>query len=46
MELILMVFVAVVKVYIFFLVLGGKTRNEIYEALDIIYPILRSYRKS
>ncbi|XP_028161218.1 uncharacterized protein LOC135072543 [Ostrinia nubilalis] len=25
---------------------GGKTRNEIYEALDIIYPILRSYRKS
>ncbi|KAM3964081.1 uncharacterized protein ACR2FA_001566 [Aphomia sociella] len=25
---------------------GGKTRNEIHEALDIIYPILRSYRKS
>ncbi|CAH0750217.1 unnamed protein product [Diatraea saccharalis] len=25
---------------------GGKTRNEVYEALDIIYPILRSYRKS
>ncbi|KAI5642720.1 transcription factor TFIID (or TATA-binding protein, TBP) domain-containing protein [Phthorimaea operculella] len=25
---------------------GGKTRNEIYEALDIIFPILRSYRKS
>lgn len=25
---------------------GGKTRGEIYEALDIIYPILRSYRKS
>ncbi|XP_068632921.1 uncharacterized protein [Battus philenor] len=24
---------------------GGKTRNEISEALDIIYPILRSYRK-
>ncbi|XP_061703998.1 uncharacterized protein LOC133515461 [Cydia pomonella] len=25
---------------------GGKTRNEIHEALDIIYPILRSYRKN
>lgn len=25
---------------------GGKTRNEIHEALDIIYPILRSYRIS
>ncbi|XP_013178056.1 PREDICTED: TATA-box-binding protein-like [Papilio xuthus] len=25
---------------------GGKTRNEISEALDIIYPILRSYRKN
>ncbi|XP_059050045.1 uncharacterized protein LOC131845050 [Achroia grisella] len=25
---------------------GGKTRNEIHDALDIIYPILRSYRKS
>lgn len=25
---------------------GGKTRNDISEALDIIYPILRSYRIS
>ncbi|KAI8422341.1 hypothetical protein MSG28_006204 [Choristoneura fumiferana] len=25
---------------------GGKTRNDIHEALDIIYPILRSYRKN
>ncbi|XP_053613212.1 uncharacterized protein Trf isoform X1 [Plodia interpunctella] len=25
---------------------GGKTRNDLHEALDIIYPILRSYRKS
>ncbi|CAG9135283.1 unnamed protein product [Plutella xylostella] len=25
---------------------GGKNRNEICEALDIIYPILRSYRKN
>ncbi|CAB3223590.1 unnamed protein product [Arctia plantaginis] len=25
---------------------GGKTRGEIHEALDIIYPILRSYRIS
>ncbi|VVC89911.1 uncharacterized protein LOC126971669 [Leptidea sinapis] len=25
---------------------GGKSRNEIYESLDIIYPILRSYRKN
>ncbi|CAK1601089.1 unnamed protein product [Parnassius mnemosyne] len=25
---------------------GGKSRNEISEALEIIYPILRSYRKN
>lgn len=25
---------------------GGKTRNEIYEALDIIHPILRSFKKN
>ncbi|CAH2108118.1 unnamed protein product [Euphydryas editha] len=25
---------------------GGKTRNEIYEALDIIHPILKSFKKN
>ncbi|XP_069356570.1 TBP-related factor-like [Maniola hyperantus] len=25
---------------------GGKTRNEIYEAVDIIHPILRSFKKN
>ncbi|XP_041988394.1 TATA-box-binding protein-like [Aricia agestis] len=25
---------------------GGKTRQEIYEAVDIIHPILRSFRKT
>ncbi|XP_050346865.1 uncharacterized protein LOC126771152 [Nymphalis io] len=25
---------------------GGKTRNEIFEALDIIHPILRSFKKN
>lgn len=26
--------------------LGGKTKQDIYEAVDIIHPILRSFKKN